>query len=113
MSKNDFSQDGFRWIIGDDRDQSIFAWLRYGGDTDAPILVICNFTPVPRRGYRVGVPDTGQWIEIVNTDAAVYGGSGLGNLGGVDAGPYGSHGLPAALDLTLPPLSVLVLKRAR
>jgi 1,4-alpha-glucan branching enzyme len=75
------------------------------------LLVVCNFTPVPRQDYRIGVPDVGYWSEVLNTDATTYGGSGVGNLGGVNATSRGSHGLPATLTLTLPPLSVIALKR--
>ena len=107
----DFSPEGFRWVVGDDRNQSVFAWLRYGREEDTPVLVVCNFTPVPRQGYRVGVPDVGYWAEILNTDATTYGGSGVGNLGGAHAKAGESHGLRATLSLTLPPLAVIALKR--
>jgi 1,4-alpha-glucan branching enzyme len=108
----DFSPEGFRWIVGDDRAQSVFAWLRFGSSQEAPVLVACNFTPVPRQGYRVGVPAAGWWHEILNTDAAGYGGSGLGNLGGVEATEIASHGLAASLELTLPPLAAIALRPA-
>ncbi len=98
---------GFRWLIGDDRANSVFAYLRSGGDTTA--LVICNFTPVPREGYRIGVPAPGLWLERLNSDAAVYGGSDIGNSGAVLASDIPSHGLPASLLLTLPPLATLIL----
>ena len=111
LHARDFRPSGFRWVVGDDRAQSIFAWVRYGSEADSPLLVVCNFTPVPRQDYHVGVPETGYWTEILNTDAATYGGSGMGNLGGVNATACGSHGLRAALALTLPPLAVIVLKR--
>ena len=89
-------RDGFRWVVMDDRDQSVFAFLRLGGAEDAPALIVCNFTPVPRQGYRVGVPRGGEWREIVNTDAAIYGGSNLGNGGEVRAEETESHGQPAS-----------------
>ncbi|HUC17144.1 MAG TPA: 1,4-alpha-glucan branching protein GlgB [Acetobacteraceae bacterium] len=107
----DFTPDGFRWVIVDDRMQSVFAWLRFGIEDSAPLMVLCNFTPVPLHDYRVGVPEAGRWAEVLNTDASVYGGSGMGNLGGVNATACGSHGFPAALTLTLPPLAVIALKR--
>jgi 1,4-alpha-glucan branching enzyme len=110
---HDFAPDGFRWVIADDRAQSVFAWLRFGSDGDPPLLVVCNFTPLPRHGYRVGVTETGRWREILNTDATVYGGSGAGNFGGTDATAAASHGLPASLALTLPPLAVVVLRPER
>jgi len=103
---------GFRWVILDDRDQSVFAYLRLGNDGDAPVLVVCNFTPVPRSGYRVGVPRAGGWREVLNSDAAIYGGSNMGNGGWVEGEEYETHGLPASLSLTLPPLATIVLQAA-
>jgi len=76
------------------------------------VLVVCNFTPVPRYGYRVGVPAAGRWREVLNSDAACYGGSGVGNLGGVDTAPIEAHGHAQSLALTLPPLGVLFLEPA-
>ena len=87
---------------------SVFAFVRMGAD-GSPALVVCNMTPVPREGYRIGVPRGGRWREILNTDANHYGGSGVGNFGGVDAVGEGSHGQPASLILTLPPLATLIL----
>ncbi len=103
---------GFRWVVMDDRAQSVFAYLRHGGDDDLPVLVVCNFTPVPRAAYRLGVPCDGTWRELLNTDADIYGGSNMGNGGQVEAEPTESHGLPASLSLTLPPLSTIVLTPA-
>jgi 1,4-alpha-glucan branching enzyme len=102
--------EGFRWVVMDDADQSVFAYLRLGEDGDAPVLVVCNFTPVPRLEYRLGVPVGGVWREIVNTDASVYGGSGMGNGGQVMADDHPSHDLPASVSLTLPPLATLILR---
>ena len=103
---------GFRWLVGDDSEQSVFAYLRR--EADAPgagqALVVCNFTPVPRYGYRVGVPVAGRWTEGLNSDARVYGGSGLGNFGGVQAEEQGLHGMPCSVLLTLPPLATIVLR---
>ncbi len=79
----DCEAEGFQWLAVDDADQSVFAWLRRGGPEDAPVAVIVNFTPVPRPDYRIGLPAAGRWREILNTDAAVYGGGGLGNFGAV------------------------------
>lgn len=108
----DCAPEGFAWVIGDDRDNSIFAFLRRTGAPDAPgqVLVIANMTPMPRHGYRVGVPRPGYWREIINSDATVYGGSGIGNGGGVVAQPRASHGLPASAELTVPPLACLFLQ---
>ncbi len=100
---------GFQWIIGDDRDQSVFAFIRYGEAGDPPVVAISNFTPEPRRAYRVGLPRAGRWREILNTDAAVYGGSGVGNYGSVEARDIAAHGQPASAEITLPPLATLYL----
>ena len=96
----------------EDTDQSVYAYLRLGDAADGPVLVVCNFTPVPRYEYRVGVPKTGFWREMVNTDAGVYGGSNLGNNGGVEAEAIGLHGEQASVSLTLPPLATIILKAA-
>lgn len=77
----DAEPDGFRWVIGDDAGNSVFAFLRRGRDGAPPVLVVANMTPVPRSSYRVGVPRAGRWREALNSDAAVYGGSGMGNFG--------------------------------
>ena len=104
--------EGFQWLVMDDADQSVYAFLRLGEASDRPVLVACNFTPVPRRLYRVGVPVVGLWQEVVNTDAAVYGGSNVGNDGGVEAEPTGCHGQRASLVVTLPPLATIILRAA-
>ena len=104
----DCESDGFRWISADDRDQSVTSWLRFADD-GRPVAVISNFTPVPRQGYRIGLPMTGFWREILNTDSAEYGGSGLGNLGGVVALPGGAHGFEASADILVPPLATVFL----
>jgi len=110
LHARDAEPSGFRWVVLDDSTQSVFAWLRFGADGDVPVLVVCNFTPVPRYGYRVGVPRGGRWREVVNSDAAIYGGSNVGNGGWALAQFVPSHGLPASLDLTLPPLATLILR---
>ena len=85
LHARDFTADGFRWVVVDDRAQSVLAWLRMDPDGGAPVLVACNFTPVPRHGYRVGAPAEGRWREILDTDAEAYGGSGMGNMGSAAA----------------------------
>ncbi len=111
LHAGDFSPEGFRWVIGDDRAQSVVACLRLDPAGAAPpVLVVYNFTPVPRYGYRIGVPHGGAWREILNTDAAIYGGSNLGNSGMLTAQSESAHGLPHSLDLLLPPLAALVLR---
>jgi 1,4-alpha-glucan branching enzyme len=100
---------GFRWVVLDDAQNSIFAWLRFGPEGTRPALVICNFTPVAREFYRLGVPQAGTWREVFNSDAGIYGGSNTGNGGLVQAQQEGSHGFDASLALTLPALGTLVL----
>jgi 1,4-alpha-glucan branching enzyme len=110
LHARDCEPEGFQWIVVDDARQSVFAWIRRGDPDDPPVVVICNFTPVARAGYRVGLPFAGHWREVLNTDASDYGGSGLGNLGGVNASPLPSHGTPASATLLLPPLATLYLQ---
>ncbi|WP_349294828.1 1,4-alpha-glucan branching protein GlgB (plasmid) [Thioclava sp. 'Guangxiensis'] len=109
LHRDDLGADGFEWLVSDDAQQSVLAFLRKD-DAGGLVAVICNLTPVERCGYRLGLPVAGRWREILNTDAACYGGSGGGNMGEVIAGPETSHGRPTSACLTLPPLSVLFLK---
>jgi 1,4-alpha-glucan branching enzyme len=102
--------DGFRWVIGDDRANSVFAFLRSGGEAGVPVLVVCNMTPTPHREYRIGVPHAGLWREIANTDSQYYGGSNLGNEGAVHTIENPAHGEPQSLALTLPPLATIMLR---
>jgi 1,4-alpha-glucan branching enzyme len=106
----DCEGEGFEWIDANDSAQSVLTFLRRGRSPDDVVLVAANFTPVPRANYLVGVPRGGMWREILNSDAAVYGGSGWGNLGGVEALPISVHGRPRAVNLTLPPLGIVFLK---
>ena len=106
----DFSPAGVEWIDCNDSDSSVVSLLRKGHSTHDLMLVVCNFTSVPRHNYLVGAPRGGLWKEVLNSDAAVYGGSGMGNLGGVEAAPLSLHGRSHMLTLTLPPLSVVFLK---
>ncbi len=108
----DASPEGFEWIDCNDTQSSVFSFLRLSRSARESILIVCNFTPVPRPGYRVGSPRGGFWKEILNSDASEYGGSGWGNLGGVEADPIPTHGRPYSLSLTLPPLAVVFLKSA-
>ncbi len=109
LHARDCEPEGFRWIEPDDAAQSCFTWLRFGGPGDPPVAVLCNFTPVPRHGYRIGLPSAGRWREVLNTDAACYGGSNLGNAGMVAAEAVPSHGQPASALVTLPPLGAIYL----
>ncbi|WP_291296732.1 1,4-alpha-glucan branching protein GlgB [Elioraea sp.] len=112
LYRNDASPAGFSWSVVDDREHSTYAFCRYGDPGDAPALVISNFTPVPRPGYRVGVPRPGLWAERLNSDSALYGGSNMGNGGGVPAEDVPVHGHAQSLVLTLPPLATLILVHA-
>ena len=105
----DTTPDGFRWIVGDDAANNTLAFLRTGADGTC-LVCVANFSAVPQEGYRIGLPRPGRWVEVVNTDADGYGGSGVGNLGAVDARPEPSHGLPASATLRVPPLGVLWLR---
>ena len=106
LHARDCEPEGHRWVIADDAEHSVFAWLRLAPG-EPPLLAVSNFTPVPRPDWRIGVPGTGLWREILNTDATVYGGSGAGNLGSVRATPMPAHGHPASLTILLPPLATL------
>jgi 1,4-alpha-glucan branching enzyme len=110
LHEKDSDPSGFAWIVGDDRENSVFAYRRSGYDADRPMVIVVNMTPVVRVGYRVGVPVSGMWRERFNSDATIYGGSGIGNHGAVHAGDQGAHGLPSSVSLTLPPLGVLILE---
>lgn len=106
----DCDASGFEWIDANDAEQSTLTFLRKGAPADEVVVVACNFTPAPRHNYRVGVPGGGFWEEVLNTDALEYGGSGMGNLGGVHATPVPSHGRLHSVVITLPPLAVVFLK---
>ncbi|MBS1190771.1 MAG: 1,4-alpha-glucan branching enzyme [Rhodocyclaceae bacterium] len=108
LHEQDFDPLGFEWIDCHDNENSVLSWLRWGRDGSF-VVVVMNFTPVPRHGYRLGVPRPGHYREIVNTDSAYYGGSNLGNHGGVNASPDSWMGRPASLELVLPPLAAVVL----
>jgi 1,4-alpha-glucan branching enzyme len=103
----DFDPRGFEWIDCSDSQQSTLSLIRKGQSEATMVVAACNFTPVPRLGYRVGVPRGGFWAERLNSDAVEYGGSGQGNGGGVEARAVARHGRPFSLELTLPPLSVV------
>jgi 1,4-alpha-glucan branching enzyme len=106
----DFEPAGFEWIDANDSQNSVVSFLRRGSSTNDLVLVVCNFTPVVRHQYRLGVPRSGFWRELLNSDAPLYSGSGQGNLGGVDTHPIASHGHSQSLIMTLPPLGCVFLK---
>ncbi len=112
LHRRDAEGDGFRWVVLDDRANSVFAFLRCGGPDDRPALTVCNFTPVPRLSYRLGVPCGGGWREVFNSDAEIYGGSNMGNGGWVEAAAEPHGDFPATLALILPPLATIVLQAA-
>jgi 1,4-alpha-glucan branching enzyme len=111
LYETDFSPAGWRWIDADDSDNSVLTYMRLRKDGTAPVLVACNFTPVPRRGYRVGVPHEGNWREVLNSNAAIYGGTDEGNFGGRMTEAIARHGFDNSLALNLPPLGIVVLKQ--
>ena len=110
LHRADAEPAGFCWLDTGDWEQSVISFYRLGEPTDEPLLVVANFTPLPRHNYRLGVMQPGLWREVLNTDATVYGGSGQGNLGGLATAPVAAHGALQSLNLVLPPLSVLVFK---
>ena len=110
LHRVDFEPAGFQWMDCSDAEQSVVAFVRRARDPRDLVLVVCNFTPVPRQGYRVGVPVGGFYRELLNTDAGYYGGSNMGNAGGVQAQARPWTGQPWSIALTLPPLSVVMLK---
>ena len=105
----DFDPAGFWWIEPNDADNNVFAFARAGRDGDPVLVCVMNLSPIPREGYRVGLPRLGNWREVLNTDAAAYGGSGAGNHGAVVAEDVPWHNQPHSAEITLPPLGVLYL----
>ncbi len=99
---------GFQWLVADDRDAATLAYLRTGEAGDPPMLIVANFTPVPREGNRIGVPRAGHWREILNSDAGIYGGSGIGNRGGLHSEGVHWHGQEQSVVVTVPPLGIVV-----
>jgi 1,4-alpha-glucan branching enzyme len=108
LYRTDADAVGFSWIVGDDAANSVYAFTRHSSGS-GPLLAAFNFTPVPRHGYRIGVPRAGRWSERLNTDSASYGGTNIGNSGLVETTGRPSHGQPQSLDLTLPPLGAVIL----
>ena len=107
----DFEAPGFEWVDCHDHANSVISYLRRGRDPEDVVLFICNFTPVPRTGYRFGVPAEGFWAEILNSDSELFGGSNLGNAGGVASEPVACHGRANSIRVTLPPLAVVAFRR--
>lgn len=111
LYQKDFDPAGFEWIDLNDSAASTLSFLRRGENPNRPVLFIFNFTPVPRLDYRIGIPEEGYWQERLNSDSSFYGGSNLGNGGGIAAEPIPSHGRPYSARITLPPLAMIALKR--
>jgi 1,4-alpha-glucan branching enzyme len=107
----DNTYHGFEWIDFNDVENSVVIFRRMGHDPKDDLVVLCNFTPVPRDGYRVGLPKGGRYVEILNGDAGIYGGGNLGNLGTIEAEEVPSHHHPFSVRMMLPPLAMLILKR--
>lgn len=111
LHRLDCDSQGFEWIDASDHERSVISFLRRAGASDPAVIAVGNFTPVPREHYRIGVPGPGYYAERINTDSAIYGGSNVGNGGGVRAQPVPFHGRSHSIDLTLPPLGTLVLEQ--
>jgi 1,4-alpha-glucan branching enzyme len=112
LHERDCEGQGFEWLVVDDAENSVFAWLRLSSGNAPPVAVVSNFTPVVREKYRLPLPRAGHWREVINTDATSYWGSGKGNLGEITANNNPSHGKPASAEITLPPLATLILAPA-
>jgi 1,4-alpha-glucan branching enzyme len=108
----DFDPAGFQWVDANDSEQSVISFLRRGKTTDTWLLFLLNFTPVPRSNYRVGVPAKGFWKEVLNSDSPEYGGSGQGNFGGLETTPLRYHGRPVSINVTVPPLGMVVFRHS-
>jgi len=111
LHERDMDPDGFRWIDCTDHEASVISLARFGHDPSGAVVAVFNFTPVPREGYRIGVPAAGFYRELLNSDAAVFGGSNVGNGGGVSSEDVPMHGFAQSVNLTIPPLGGLYLKR--
>jgi 1,4-alpha-glucan branching enzyme len=111
LHERDFTPDGFRWIDCHDHENSVVSLVRYARQPDDALVTVFSFTPVPRTDYRIGVPAAGYYTELLNSDAATYGGTDVGNGGGVASQPLAAHGFDHSIALTVPPLGCLYLKR--
>jgi 1,4-alpha-glucan branching enzyme len=113
LHEQDYAPQGFRWIDCNDNENSVISMVRFAHDPRDFVVMIFNFTPVPRAKYRIGVPEPGWYAEIMNSDAALYGGSDVGNAGGVESDPVPAHAFDHSIALTVPPLGCLYLKKRR
>ena len=108
--RGDYEYDGFFWVDCSDHENSVLSFVRQNNDRTSRIVAIMNLTPVPRHNYRDGLPEAGFWREVLNSDAEIYGGSNLGNLGGVNAEAYQVHSQQFSAQFTLPPLSIIAFR---
>ena len=113
LYERDDAPEGFEWIDCSDHEGNVVSFIRRAADPDDVLLFVCNFSAVPRFHYEIGAPVSGEWLEVLNSDAQEYGGSGMGNFGAADTTPNPKHGRPYALTLTLPPLAVVAFRAPR
>src|SRR6185295_5999395 len=109
----DFDAAGFRWIDCNDNENSVVSIVRYARERSDFVVMVFNFTPVPRAEYRIGVPEAGWYVELLNSDSAIYGGGNLGNGGGAHTEAIAAHGFDQSVRLAIPPLACLLLKKPR
>jgi 1,4-alpha-glucan branching enzyme len=107
----DFDHEGFKWIDANDSQNSILSFTRYSAKKEQQVVIVVNFTPVPRYNYRIGVPEDGNWTEIINSDASEYGGSGIGNMGAVESHPVPYHDEDDSINILIPPLAVIMFTK--
>ncbi len=110
LHEQDCVSDGFEWMDGGAQADNVLSFIRWDKSRETPCLIVSNFSPVPRQDYNIGVPKSGHWDEVLNTDSSHYGGSGVGNMGGFETTSIPNHGQPQSLKLTLPPLATLIFK---
>jgi 1,4-alpha-glucan branching enzyme len=104
---NDHAPERFSWIDANDAGNNVFSFVRYGDEGQPTLACVTNFSAIPHHGYRLGLPYGGHWDELLNTDAGEYGGSGVGNFGGLDANGEGWHGMASSADISVPPLGTI------
>ncbi len=109
----DFEYSGFQWIESNDREHSVLIFLRKNRNGNEKILIVCNFVPTPWYNYRIGIPERGIWLECLNSDSSLYGGSNHGNMGKVSSRPIPMHGYDYSLNITIPPLGILFFKKQK
>ncbi len=108
LYENDFTEAGFKWIDANDAPNSTLSFMRFDKEKEQVVIVVANFTPIPRHNYRIGVPKDAKWNEILNSDAVQYGGGGMGNFGGVAANPVPYHGEDQSINILIPPLGIVM-----